>query len=513
MAFSRNSISPQQRRRRVDIYFVLYICVLVLFTIEQKNEITQGSGLQERLTVTAGPRRLQFIVEVSPSGKERTKFLNNDSIIRIQADGNIRNISFRFSLDGREQPIGTDTNALNDIRGSFGMVATPRNNQAQIRWKPPIPRDLKGGAFKARIYVDAMPADTNSRVRYTEFIDVTFEVKIERILTEFDSQLSVQQNTLGTDSLSSLSPGFPQGSSPNDIQRNAGQFFTSDTLYVNPEQPSVYVPSGGRWENTIKVFGGIPKQATITFSDGGANYYPATSIRDNSTINVSGVAPVEGSVKVIVDVQSLNGKSSSKTSFDVRSFKIAPPTFAANVYPGIEESIDPQLPKIPNAEARLLNGDGREIDRKNGELRYIPDDNDIGKTLTLERYIIMPDGSRRDIRTEGRIKVVAPAPDIANAESTSTGGYKLFVRCYGMVKRNGIFVENVINIPSISIEGENAKPVEKSGENRFIGKSIRADRYYSTHVIAIEKNDPKKPMTIRRVILTDRRGKSVEWRP
>jgi hypothetical protein len=297
------------------------------------------------------------------------------------------------------------------------------------------------------------------------------------------------------------------------LQGTTTQISKPDTLYARADQQRVDAYAGGTWENIIQVFGAGPiKSPVITLSDGSSTY--SASMSNNNTIKITGNAPISGTMTVNVEIKSWNDKYRTQTSFDVRTFPILEPKIPSIMYPGITEILDPQLPPTSNAEARLIDGTREVGPRVNGKFSYTPDDADINKTLELQRYLIGAGGSKKPIPTQARINVTAPAPEIVAINSTSKSGYKITIRCYGMVKRNGKWENNIIDMDRVQIDGDNLEYKELSGEGALIGQSNSATKGYSTQVIAFNPGkDNKKPMKIRRIILTDLRGKSVEWKP
>ncbi|MFH1051935.1 MAG: hypothetical protein V1779_13520 [bacterium] len=486
-------MKPRKKYRVIEIYFVLYLAAIIFLLpdkpIEDNSNDDNLSLLQGPFTLVPVKTSLSCRFFLDTTG---VNIVSLDSINTILFTGDVDDVEFDFKIEdlslGQKQ-VFTGSSKY------FRFVENFSKKELVFYWSPPL-NDLTTRTYL--IKVNATAKDKNAKSNSPElFAETQFSLVLSNISEE-------RQEYLPGDALSlSNQTNLYQGIPVNPyIGQPLPYMGTDATLSVST--PEVVARAYERWENKIYVFGlsstaDLAKKPEIKFFNDPVDNKGYAELGDigKNDILVIGKTPSHGKMKVKVIAKFKSNNSTKEIDFNVTPVTIEKPSFESVMYPGKNYHIDSKLPFLGGQRTSAYIKDKGNVILKieQGEpVEYKPDITQVGKVLTLERYIDDKFYDSYDIRINDY-----QDPIVYNIEQLSKEEVKVITRCYG-------FYNGEQNYVRLELKGNAVVSLQPRG------KIPKGDDDIT--VIQIFKIAPKskdKPFNFD-VKAIDLRGKESPWK-
>lgn len=480
-----------KRRRRVEIYFVLYLCALVLLLPEREALFTDPTALDRIEALTSfqlQPEKTTLVCRVVHDSNNTYRFTELDTSNLIRVHGNVEDVRFEYvieDLSARQtvtmQARGTSGSAM------FAMVDRPDMRGAEFRWRPPV-SNLMGNTLLVRVIGSATPVIGSSGKQGTGQRSVASSIQV-RAETQFTLSLVVEEGEQRSRTIVVAQP--PQAAIENGSTVNQPRF---GELWLQPQRERLSELPGAHWTNRISVGGADLERDLLTGPrvrvTGDQRTTRSVTVRtDNARreIVVEGDAPMNGSAMIDVTIDRVD-KTQAVAHFSVAAQPLPAPQVPDAMYPGIAYTFKANVPPVEgHAFTVVLRDDRRDVAKTNGEdIVFTPSVADTNKVLYFDRLI---DGQR--VGGSESVRIVSfPPPEITNVQDATT-------RDGERVKRVTVLYYGEANRPSLDIIDGNARPARK-----LFGNNRPADRMERPRVKFLEEfdvsaKDPSKPFTFR----------------
>lgn len=473
------------RRRRVEIYFVLYLAALVLLMPDGVLDGDKTAGEPASARIDLQPERVRLQYELSRDTGNTFIVRKADSVNVIRYAGVVRDIRLQASIEDVETGVQTEIDEASSAEGLFTIVHDPARGAARFMWRPstlePVSR-----TFRVRVTASGTPEDGEAGSRTvrgtTEFVlamvvDQRPAETIVRVESRVDTVIMQQQSG-------------PQGQ-------------TFGTFWVAPARERIVDLPGRRWSNRLS-FGGadvardLASMPRVSAAGADARAASGVSVRtddDGASIVVEGISPTSGSLTIDVTAARRDGRT-AQTSFTVESMPLAALTVPGSMYPGIEYVISTRLPDLPGSDVRAAVRDGQiwRVQPTNADImKFTPVLSDTGKTLYIERYI----DQQRVSQDAVRISNYDP-PEVVDVRPYADGGKKLVV-----VRFHG----GRDNRPDLQVIDGNVGSVQKLYGNLAAASPNQRPTVTWIEQFIVTPKDPSKPLVFR-LTARDKRGAS-----
>ncbi|MBU3741078.1 MAG: hypothetical protein FGM24_02215 [Candidatus Kapabacteria bacterium] len=471
------------RRRRVEIYFVLYLAALVLLMPDGVRDKDAVSADVSTVRIDLQPERVRLLYDVVRDSGSSYIVRQADTMNVIRYSGNVRDIRLQAEIEDVETGARTQIDEASPADGLFWLVHDAARGAARFRWRPSA-LDPTDRTFRVRLTATAVPADDplgSTQVRgTTEFV---LAMAVEQRQTETVVRVESRVDTVVL----------------REQALNQGQTF--GTFWVAPARERIVDLPGRRWTNRLS-FGGadvsrdlssLPK-VTASGSDGrAAQGVGVRTDDDGASILVEGISPTSGTLTVDVSAVRRDGRA-AQTRFVVESTPLTALSVPVVMYPGIEYVLTTRLPDLPGSDVRAAVREGQiwRVQPTNAEtVRFTPVAADTGKTVYLERYIDQQRVSQDAIR----ISSFDP-PEIVDVRPYADGGKKLVVvRFFGGKE----------NRPELQILEGNIGAVQKLHGNLAPASPGQRPTVTWTEQFVVTPKDAAKPFAFR-IAARDKRG-------
>jgi hypothetical protein len=500
----------QRPRRQVEIYFVLYLAALLLL-LPNKREKAQDAEpslvyeiLRSRFIIA--PERSTLNCQLLAVG-DSVRIIALDSVNVVSSSGDVAEVHYEFIIEDETQgqTLAISTNSPNV--GVFTMREDAQRRLAEFSWRPAV-NEKRSRVLNVTVVATAKPVvppnitrpeiraqlerllDEQNRwdTARAEFaINISF-VNAGRAIAlsdiDIDSLINaVRAETVASAATSATSPAFSPPvfvTSRSFVPPPPGEF----SLYAAAER--VECLPFQQWENSIRVYGmnlrqesrGDPRAEILrTDRNDGTGTVSIAEVR-NDFIRLTGVAPASGLMTIRVAVTRSGDGKQGTVDFPVRVNPLGAPEFPRKMYAGVNYEFDPKLPFITGQELRAtlsLGGKERSIGLQGAKFTFVPEESDIGKTFTFERFI----GGRR-VGEAYYIKVEEfSSPEILEVFSQGADEF-VRTRCYGVTG-------NTDNRVTLEAKG-NLKVSERFGDRR-------TEPPATTQLFKVSKAEPDKPFS------------------
>jgi hypothetical protein len=378
------------KRRTIEIYFILYLAALMFLlpdgTYEQKKG--QGTGIQiyqPEFVVIPEKTTLTCRVVLDSAGP---RIISLDSINTIFYTGDVENVEFEFKVEDQflrnTLTLSNDKHAMTKY---FRFDEQPDKHAAFFKWTPPLQENF------SRTYTVKVIA--TAKLRNPDGESIT-ENRLVKHTAQFNL-LVIYLNAPGGN------PIFAQNYFRPMMQDTAFQFTLPYQSFI-PQIPSGEVMgwsenaevrqiANQRWFNTV-FFTNINLNSdlfkyTLTpdrkLDNGGS--VEIAEIRQNAVI-LQGITPSYGKLSVKIEVYRKPDFKAGSATFIVAPQPFEQPEFDKNMYPEVVYTIDPKLPDI-GKDVKAVISDGRNIRAQSkGEVfKWSPMHADVGKEFKLIRYL------------------------------------------------------------------------------------------------------------------------------
>ena len=485
-----------RRRRRVEIYFVLYLVALVLLMpdrvdlVEAKNDTSTLANARLEFT----PDRMSLLCKLTrdSAGGARVMALDSFNVIRYSATVSDVRVSARIEEveTGQDLTIGPGESST----PMFSLEHQPQRNAVVFHWHPDLANALTrtfrvtvlgSGSPLAHLSGDGSSADglpTGLRMTgSTQFVLATVvenENPSTIITLPGGRDTVIVRDTVGGNMLASL-----------------GEF------WIDPARDKITTVSSREWTNRISVGGadpardltGLPRVRII-----GENIGDVQRYTDQRTILLKGRAPRSGTITVEVTAQRRDGQSRTAI-FTVTAQPLAVVDVPDVMYPNVEYVVDPHLPLVENSRAIVRDGEREVASTNEGLLRIKPMMRDTGNTLTFERVI---DGNREGAAQQILVRSYS-FPVIRDVKRDAASRKKTVVVQFFSNDRS-------VNRPSLRVlDGNALEPKKLSGYLRAADSQRPTTSWLE--IFEITQGDQNRPFTFRIQAQDDRGRASAIW--
>jgi len=481
-----------KHRRRVEIYFILYLCALVLLLPEHDGPLQDRDAIDAIESLTSfqlQPEKTTLVCRVVRDSNGSFRFTEVDTINMIRVHGNVADVRFEYVIEDltARQSISMQANSASST-AMFSMVDRPDLRGAEFRWHPPA-SNVVGNTLLVRVIGSATPVIGTEALNGGDRQTVASNLQV-RAETQFTLSVVVDDGESQPRTIVVMQPTSP-GANPSQGQTDALRF---GEFWLQPQRERLNEMPGARWMNRISV-GGADLEKDLKSGaqvrvNGDQRTARSITVRNDAARRefiVEGEAPMNGTATVEV-VAYRADNTQATTRFSVTSQPLQAPSIPDVMYPAIAYTIKPNLPVAEgHSISVVLRDDRRDVVKTNGEeFVFTPSVNDTNKVLYLDRLI---DGQR--VGGSETVRVVSyPAPEITNVQDATT-------RDGERVKRVTVMYYGDGNRPTLEvIEGNARSPKKLFGNNRPADRNERPRVKYLEEFDVMPK-DPSRPFAFR----------------
>lgn len=409
------------RKRRVEIYFVLYVVALVLLLPEPQNT--------EQHTVVTVPTDLSLILQPERVRLECSLLRDSAGGLRVRALDSVNIIRYNSGLDevqiqARIEDVVTGHTLVIDPASTtspmFELIPQTHRSAVLFRWHPDV---TDGTPRTLRVTITGTAAPPGIRGPNSADAD-----NLPAGLRLSGTTQFVLSTVVADDVPATYRPAAAVVDTLRIVQSTGRTSLGS--FWMEAARDVITIPSQQQWTMRVSIGGADPVRdleslPQVRASNGAdVERYLDSAAR---TVIVRGRAPRNGSYTVTVSGKRRDGQY-AQTQFVVQTLTLAPVRVADQMYPGIEYTIDTKLTDQPNALAVILDGQ-REVARSEmGTLRFSPKHSDTGKTFLFVRLV---EGERAETPQTIRISSFPP-PEIRDVKDYGSGDKKkVIVKFYG----------------------------------------------------------------------------------
>ncbi|GMV53958.1 MAG: hypothetical protein D8M52_09700 [Chlorobi bacterium] len=483
---------PRATRRRVEIYFILYLLALVLLLPDKPMPAGGGMVLPGDLRLDLQPERVRMECNLvrDSSGGLRIRSLDSENVIRYNTGLTDVDVRARIEDAATGQVLMVD--AGRNPAALFELQLLPERQTVLFRWHPNY-ADATPRTLRVTLQASAVPADaggpnagagrhfpTGLRLNGTaQFVLVT---NVTRHSENGQTELMPRVDTIRI--------------IDSSARRSMG------TFWIEPARDLISGISQQPWAMRLSMGGADPMRdlaaLPLVQASNGATVerYLDTAAR---MLMVRGTIPRSGKYTVNVVAHRADGQV-AQTSFDVQCLSMPAAMVASVMYPGVEYTIETNLPDLEGAKAVVLDG-GREVAATSASvLSFTPRLSDTGKTLQFVRLIA---GDR--VETPVAIHVRGfPPPEIRDVKDYGSGDKKkVIVKFYGDKNRDR---------PSLEVVDGNVRSVRKLFGNIHAANDADDAGVAWIDEFEVTRKDNGQPFTFT-IQARDQRGRtSALWR-
>lgn len=474
--------SPHRRRKRVEIYFILYLVALVLLMPDRPLDTKGALGTEgEQQRVELFPERIRMVCEVERDSTGPIRVLAIDSVNIVRYSPSMTSMHVRATIEDVESGQVLIIEDGSKDASTFARLRVDYERNAIIFSWSPLSTSIVSKSFRVTLHASGTP--TAERASAPPAIGST-----QFVLTSIvNNQLPPQVVLLG-------------GRVDTLVMRDTSQRVFGEQLsaefWLESARETIAAAMGREWSNRLSIGGADPARDLVglpTVRVVSGQPLEMTRYFDQRTLVIKGKTPSNGSSMIEVTAQRTDGKV-ARATFSVNSIATALPRVPDVLYPGTEVVIDPLLPAVESARAVVREGQREIVSVTSGLLRLRVALADTGKTFTFERTIDgVPDYSEQiAIRSY-------PAPIIREIKRGADPNTRTIVVQFFSADR-------AQNRPTLRIVQGNA-----TGLRKLAGFLRAADSQKPTtswiEVFEVTRKDPSKPFTFS-VQAFDERGRA-----
>lgn len=427
------------KKRTVEIYFILYLAALMLLIpdMKEKNDLSNSNTISDNTLFKIFPEKTVLNTRIS-FDSTGFKVLNSDSVNLIYYSGNVKDIEFDFQIENKLLNQVLNINSESNIRNYFKYRDVPELKAVYFIWKPPV-IDKRSYVYNVKVSANAILEIIDPTTKNISFRKYNSKTQFSLVVSYFDNQTGMPYFASKIDSV----PFMQSGQASNEIFNNTGEIF------FDFENKKVNSLISEEWTNKINIWGinlnnelGSKPELRITnFPENNSGTAYIKQITNNSIV-VSGRTPQYGNSKVNIKFTRKSDKSIIQDEFVVYPIPLIEPSYPSIAYPLQSYRIDPNFPEINDKNYMIkISLENKTIynSYSNNSFNFIPEENQIGKTLYLERFI---NGSLYGKSYPIYIKQYPP-PQIVRIQNIGSKKTRIIVNCFGYVDNNENFIKTV----------------------------------------------------------------------
>ncbi len=366
----------QRQRRRVEIYFVLYLLALVLLMPDRPGETATPDESAAAMRIDLIPERVRLTCEVKRDSSGGVQLLRMDSVNVIRYTPELSNVSVRAIIEdvssGQTLTVEPGSTAA---RRFAGIRHDPARSAFVFTWSPLLDASTSK-TFRVTLQASGVPVngvatDALQAMGSTQFV----------LMTVVNDRQPPQLVYL---------PGRRDTLVVREAVTEQAPATTSGEFWLEPARDGITAFASQEWSNRISVGGADPARDLANLPQVRISGEPMSDVSrsvDQRTLVLRGRAPRSGTAVVEVIARRADGRQAT-TRFTVSG--VTYPTVAVPdvVYPGVEYVIDPKLPTDrPGVRAVIRDGMREFITADAGVMRVKFAARDTGRTLVFERSI------------------------------------------------------------------------------------------------------------------------------
>ncbi len=471
---------PVNKRRPVEIYFILYLAALMLLIpdLKEKKQNLVTSSVQSDLFNIFPDKSILFTrIAIDSSGYH---LIASDSLNFIYYSGNVASIDFNFQIENKSLNQILNINSSNNLFDFFKYTEYPDLKEVLFHWKPPI-LDGRNYIYNVKVNANAVVNNFDKETGKISKMNVEASSQFTLVVSYFDRRTGL--------------PLMASIKDNNNTQNDSTMFFnlkqSSGDIFFDFANKTVNSLTTDEWENRVSFFGinlssellNKPEISVSNFPENNGGTAYVKQIINNSLI-LAGHTPLFGKTKVKIKLTRKSDKYSAEEEFLVVPIPIQEPNYQQTIFPFQSYTFEPKLPTLSGKNYLIkIYYDSRTLFQSTNpdNFTFSVDENYIGKTLYFERYI---NGKLYGKSYPIQVKQY-PAPQIARIQVVSSEKVKVVVNCYGLVNNRENFVKNV----NILGNGTFTELVGQSTSNR--------QNYIFTQIFEITPKDNSKPFEFK----------------
>lgn len=474
------------RRKPIEIYFILYLAALMLLIPDLKEKpSSKNNNEQNESLFRIFPEKNILTTRISYDSLGNT-VINTDSVNYIYYTGEVERVDFEFQVVNKSLNQYITVNNQ-DYVGLFRYYQLPDINAAIFVWRPPI--------LDQRNYVLDVKVTATAKLKDRE------KTEIVKSSTQFSLVVSYVDSQTGLPLEIARSSGV--GSGLRDTVYQTTPMSIGD-LFMDFQDRKVSSLVGDEWENKVLVYGvnlltELKNKPEISIQNKPENNNASVWVKQvaNNYIVLAGKAPQFGSSRVKVKIVRKFDGNSIEDEFLVEPLPISEPTIPQPIFVNQKYTINPNFPDLANKTYFVkLYTDNRVLFSSNSPLPFTIafDENLANKNVYFERYINNAlYGKSYTIQIKNY-----PPPNIAKLQTIANNKVRMIVNTYGITNGRENFVRN------IEIEG-NAVYKELLGQT-----TVNKKEYIITQVFEITPSNDSKAFEFK-IRVQDQRGIWSEW--
>lgn len=433
MSNNRNNNSLN-KRKSVEIYFVLYLAALLFLLPDKKETLPQKEDNKSYIDFSIYPEKTNlnalFVLD-----KDGSRIIQLDSLNSIYANSKFENISYNYTII---DPLTNQTMELNEASNHeiYKIHNDRENSSSKFIWKPEYTINNNHS------YIVAVSAIVHPKGDNTKFYQAKTQFTLNIIYQnkpEIDSAglpLDNQNLTQNIDRILDSLRRIP-----------STQVVYNGDFAINPERTLINMPVLQKWSNTVffynvNIFKDLKAKPNVEITGSAPAKYKAINVDiQQNKIIFNGAIPSSGIIKVKISAERKSDGTIKTSTFTVKALPIDDPIYDKQMYVGRSYLIDPNLPMTNrNAYAEIRTPQERLKSSEEGAKFYFtPSARDVGKTLSLRRYL-----DNNLIEEDLKISVLDyPQPEIISIQKMPNGEIEIRTKSYGMMNAERNLVNNI----------------------------------------------------------------------
>lgn len=478
------------RRKPIEIYFILYLAALMLLIpdLKHKDKNAQKQLVIPDNTFRIFPEKNILNTRISFDSLGNT-LIQSDSVNYIYYTGDVDNVNYEFQVINKQLNQYITINSTDNSYSFFRYYQLPELKAAIFVWQPPI--------IDRRNYVLDVKVTAIGTIKYPQENTQNYL----KSTTQFSLVVSYVDNKTGLPfTIANLDSG---GSGRRDTiyQQNFSEY---SELFIDFQERKVRNLISDDWENKVIVYGvnlinELKRKPEIMIINKPENNNGTVYIKQitSNSIILGGKTPQYGNSRVKVKLTRRTDGSTIEDEFTLEPLPIGDPIFNSVMYPNQQYTINPNFPDVDNKNLQIrIYSENRTIysSNSNSAFTITPDDGLINKSIYLDRYI---NGTLYGRTYQIQVKPY-PNPNISKIQSVGTNRVRVVVNSFGISGGK----ENYIRI--VELDG-NAVYKELVGQTVTNRKELTFTQVYEV----IPQNE-NKPFEFK-IRVQDNRGIWSNW--
>lgn len=412
-------MQQRRQRRRIEIYFVLYLVALVLLMPDASEQGT-GAGtvmIDRRLRLELRPDRLNLSCEVQRDTAGQLRLVQIDSVNIIHIAGDVRNVSLRARIEddrtGQVTMIEATPAGQGGAPALFELIPQPERQAVAFYWRPYV-ADITEHKFRVTIFGSAEPVGSQEGALPAGLrISGSTQFVVETHVVQQQPNMELKGTIIDT---VLMAPAPLASSTP--VGRG--------TFWVAPASTTIRTTPSALWTNRLSFGGADPVRDLRSLprvrvsSQGVAVERFFDSLQQ--VVILRGRAPASGSYTVTVIAERDDGQT-TETQFDVEAVRVERLQLPKVVYAGSSYQLNTKLPDVNGARAVVrVNGEVVATTSEN-VIQFSVPRTSVGATLSVERLI----GNDRVDAPVTQTIAALPAPEIRDVRTAASGSVKRVV--------------------------------------------------------------------------------------